>query len=129
VREEDLSYKRIVSARGMPHGREVTRMMQRLGMGMKEVEGVKQVIIKASDKQIILDEPTVTTITMQGQTIYQVLGGKMKEEAVGEKAVPEEDVKLVADQTGKSLEEARRALEQTGGDLAQAILLLKEAAK
>jgi len=39
--------------------------------------------------------------------------------------MPEEDVRLVADQTGKSLEEARKALEESGGDLAKAILLLQ----
>ena len=39
--------------------------------------------------------------------------------------IPEEDIQLVADQTGKSIEEARRALEETEGDLAKAILLLQ----
>ena len=39
--------------------------------------------------------------------------------------IPEEDVRLVADQTGKSVEEAKRALEETEGDLAKAILLLQ----
>jgi len=39
--------------------------------------------------------------------------------------VAEEDVKLVADQTGKSMEEAKKALEESGGDLAKAILLLQ----
>jgi nascent polypeptide-associated complex subunit alpha len=39
--------------------------------------------------------------------------------------VAEEDVRLVADQTGKSMEEARRALEESQGDLAKAILLLQ----
>ena len=40
--------------------------------------------------------------------------------------IPEEDVILVAQQANVSLEEARAALEQTGGDLAQAILLLTQ---
>jgi nascent polypeptide-associated complex subunit alpha len=40
-------------------------------------------------------------------------------------AIPEEDARLVADQTGKSLEEAKKALEECGGDLAKAILLLQ----
>ncbi|MEJ2272839.1 MAG: NagC family transcriptional regulator, partial [Candidatus Bathyarchaeota archaeon] len=40
-------------------------------------------------------------------------------------AIAEEDVQLVADQTGKSLEDARRALESSDGDLAKAILLLQ----
>jgi nascent polypeptide-associated complex subunit alpha len=39
--------------------------------------------------------------------------------------VSEEDVKLVADQTGKTVDEARKALEECKGDLAKAILLLQ----
>jgi nascent polypeptide-associated complex subunit alpha len=66
---------------------------------------------------------------MQGQKIFQVAGGKITEKAP-ERAAPtialsEEDVKLVADQTGKSVEEARKALEECEGDLAKAILLLQ----
>jgi NACalpha-BTF3-like transcription factor len=37
----------------------------------------------------------------------------------------ESDVQLVAQQTGKPLEEARKALAEAGGDLAKAILTLK----
>jgi nascent polypeptide-associated complex subunit alpha len=39
--------------------------------------------------------------------------------------VSEEDARLVADQTGKSLEEAKNALIECDGDLAKAILLLQ----
>jgi len=41
--------------------------------------------------------------------------------------IPEEDVQLVATQANVSQEQARAALEQTNGDLAQAILLLSQA--
>jgi NACalpha-BTF3-like transcription factor len=34
-------------------------------------------------------------------------------------------MQLVADQTGKSLQKAKEALEECGGDLAKAILLLQ----
>ena len=39
--------------------------------------------------------------------------------------IPVEDIRLIADQTGKSLEEAKRALQDADGDLAKAILLLQ----
>jgi nascent polypeptide-associated complex subunit alpha len=66
-------------------------------------------------------------LEMQGQKIFQVTGGTISEKAVERKpsSVPEEDVRLVADQTGKSVEEARKALEESSGDLAKAILLLQ----
>ena len=63
---------------------------------------------------------------MQGQKIFQVTGGKVTEKVAERKLrIPEEDVRLVADQTRKSSEDARRALEECEGDLAKAILLLQ----
>jgi len=107
--------------------REARRMMQRMGMSMDAIPDVEQVIIKTGSKKIIIEEPEVAILEVQGQKIYQVTGGKIVEKAAERKAptIPEEDVRLVADQTGKSLEEARKALEESGGDLAKAILLLQ----
>jgi nascent polypeptide-associated complex subunit alpha len=109
--------------------REARRMMQRMGMSMDAVQDVEQVIIKTNSKEIIIEQPEVAILQMQGQKIFQVAGGKITEkipERVSPKiALSEEDVKLVADQTGKSVEEARAALEECEGDLAKAILLLQ----
>lgn len=107
--------------------REAKRMMQRMGLNMNAVPDVEQVIIKTNSKQIIIEEPEVAMLEMQGQKIFQVTGGKITEKAAERKpsAVAEEDVRLVADQTGKNLEEARKALEECQGDLAKAILLLQ----
>ncbi len=111
--------------------REQRRMMQRMGMNMDTVADVEQVIIRTSSKEITIEQPEVAILEMQGQKIFQVIGGKIVEKtperaASGAKpSVSEEDVQLVADQTGKSVEEARKALEECDGDLAKAILLLQ----
>jgi len=106
--------------------REAKRMMQRMGLSMNTVEDVEQVVIKTGSKEIVIEEPEVAVLDVQGQHIFQVAGGKISEKTVEKKlVVPEEDVRLVADQTGKSIEEARKALEECGGDLAKAILLLQ----
>ena len=106
--------------------RETKRMMQRMGLSMDAVPDVEQVIIKTGSKEITIEEPEVAILEMQGQKIFQVTGGKISEKATERKPTfPEEDMRLVADQTGKSLEEARKALEECGGDLAKAILLLQ----
>lgn len=107
--------------------REAKRMMQRMGMSMDAVADVEQVVIRTSSKEITIEQPEVAILAVQGQKIFQVTGGKVTEKAVERKpsGVADEDVKLVADQTGKSEEEARRALEESGGDLAKAILLLQ----
>jgi nascent polypeptide-associated complex subunit alpha len=107
--------------------REARRMMQRMGLNMEQVEDVEEVIVKTSSKEIIIKEPEVAILNVQGQKMFQVVGGQITEKAPERKAstVAEEDVRLVADQTGKSLEDARKALEESGGDLAKAILLLQ----
>jgi nascent polypeptide-associated complex subunit alpha len=114
--------------------REQRRMMQRMGMNMDSVPDVQQVIIRTSGKDIVIDEPEVAILQVQGQKMYQVIGGQVSEQApsqrqaAGKAAAPtfsQEDVQLVADQTGKSLEKAKEALEECQGDLAKAILLLQ----
>jgi nascent polypeptide-associated complex subunit alpha len=104
------------------------RMMQKMGMKMDEVPDVSAVIIKTGSKDIVINEPSVTVINMQGQTMYQIAGGRVSEAQPQPpaQAVPSDaDVQLVAQQTGKSVEESRKALIEAGGDLAKAILSLK----
>ena len=113
--------------------REQKRMMQRMGMNMDPVADVQQVIIRTAGKDIVIDEPEVAILQVQGQKMYQVIGGQVSEQApsqrqtanVAQPTFSEEDVRLVADQTGKSLEKAKDALEECQGDLAKAILLLQ----
>jgi nascent polypeptide-associated complex subunit alpha len=102
-------------------------MMQRMGLSMDAMPDVEQVIIKTGNKEITIEEPEVAMIEMQGQKIFQITGGRISEKAAERKpsGIVEEDVRLVADQTGKSVEQARKALEESGGDLAKAILLLQ----
>jgi len=106
--------------------REARRMMQRMGLSMDAIPDVERVVIKTSSKEIVIENPEVAVVDIQGQKMFQVAGGKITEKTVERKlTIPEEDVKLVADQTGRSLEEARKALEECEGDLAKAILLLQ----
>jgi len=70
-------------------------------------------------------------MTVQGQVVFNVTGGKVstREEAVEDMSGPveisEEDVDIVSAQAGVSRDEARRAIEQSNGDLAEAIMKLK----
>ena len=114
--------------------RETRRMMQRMGMNMDSVPEVEQVVIRTTSKEIVVEQPEVAILEMQGQKIFQIIGGQITERAPERKTtstapaahtVSEEDVQLVADQTGKSLDAARKALEECEGDLAKAILLLQ----
>ena len=73
-------------------------------------------MIDQTDYKIIIENPSVSAIEMQGQKTYTVTGN-----AVEEKTIPEEDVKMVMEKTGKNMKEARKALEKANGDLAEAI--------
>ncbi len=107
--------------------REAKRLMKRMGLNMGALPDVQQVIMKTSTKEIIIEHPEVAVMDMHGQKIFQVTGEKIVEKTIErEITIPEEDVQLVAQQAKVSVEEARTALEQTKGDLAQAILLLSQ---
>jgi len=108
-------------------------MMQQMGMKVSEIPDVQQVIIKTPDREITIERPSVAVLNMRGQQIFQVVGQPTERAPEAppppqKPAVAEEDAQLVAQQANASLEEAKRALEETGGNLAQAILLLQSRA-
>jgi nascent polypeptide-associated complex subunit alpha len=108
--------------------RNAKRMMQRMGLNMGEMPDVQEVIFRTNDKEIVVENAQVAVIDMQGQKIFQVTGEvneRVFESQAAKVTIPDEDVQLVADQTGKSIEDAKRALEDSDGDLAKAILLLQ----
>ena len=107
---------------GRINPRQMNQMMKRLGINVKEIENVEKVIIQTGDKEYIFENVEVTIMDAQGQKTYQITGNPKiidrKEE------IKEEDIKLVIEQTGKSEEEAIKALEETNGDIAEAIMKL-----
>ena len=125
-----MAYKAYKAAKGAPQGRDAKRMMQKMGMKIDEIDGVTEVLIRTATREIIIEEPVVTSVVVQGQRMYQITGGSAHERAPSAEAaqpeVPEEDVNLVATQTGKTVDEAKAALKESGGDLAEAILRLKQ---
>jgi nascent polypeptide-associated complex subunit alpha len=107
--------------------REAKRMMQRMGLSMNEMTDVQKVVFRTSTKEIIVENPEVAMMEIQGQKIFQVTGERIIEKSVEKEVkIPEEDIQLVAMQAKVSVKQASLALEQTKGDLAQAILLLSQ---
>lgn len=122
--------------------KQMARMMKKMGIEQKDVEGVQEIIFRFSDKEWVIKNPQVTMIKQSGTETYQVGGSKTerglsgktttKEDVVTEDEVvepkieiPMEDAALVAGQTGVDIETAKEALKETGGDLAAAILKLR----
>ncbi|MCS7113389.1 MAG: nascent polypeptide-associated complex protein [Nitrososphaerota archaeon] len=106
--------------------REARRLMKQMGLKVNELDGVKEVVIRMEDKEIVIETPSVSVLEVSGQKIFQVLGST-KERAI-EKAgvkVSEEDAQLIAAQLNIPLEEAIVALKETSGDIAEAIMLIQ----
>ena len=109
---------------GRMNPRQMNQMMRRLGIQVKEIENVKKVIIQTDTKEYIFDEADVTMMDAQGQKTYQITGKPRIVEKQEE--IPKEDIDLVVEQTGKSSEEAKKALKESKGDIAEAIMKLKK---
>ncbi|MEM2214449.1 MAG: nascent polypeptide-associated complex protein [Candidatus Nezhaarchaeales archaeon] len=109
--------------------RELQKMLhvvKKAGLSIEQVEGVESVVFRLRDKEIVIRNPQVTSMKVGNQTIFQVTGEVEERSLVVEEvSISEEDVQLVASQAGVSLEEARKALKATKGDLARAILYLR----
>lgn len=96
-------------------------MMKKMGIAQNEIDATR-VIIECSDKKIIIDEPSVIKISMQGQVSYQISGPETEESL---EEFNDEDVKMVMDKTGKSKEDVVDFLKKNNGDIALAIMELK----
>ena len=92
--------------------------MKQLGMSQENIDA-SRVIIEKSDGKIVIRNPSVTKIKMQGQESFQI-AGEISEEA---ESFSEKDVQTIIEKTGVSEEVARETLEKTN-DLAEAILEL-----
>ncbi|WP_321420100.1 nascent polypeptide-associated complex protein [uncultured Methanomethylovorans sp.] len=98
------------------------QMMKQMGISVDEISNVEQVIIRTPDVDIVFNDANVTVMNAQGADTYQVVG--TPEKVPRKLEIPDDDVRLVAEQTGVSEEKARKALEDAKGDLAEAILAL-----
>jgi nascent polypeptide-associated complex subunit alpha len=124
---------------GRVNERQMKMMMKRLGMTTEPVDDVEEVIIRTRDQEHVIKSPEVTVLTVQGVRTYQVVGDAqirprtasglpvaepVPATAAGPGGPPDEDIRLVMDQTGVTRPEAIAALESAGGAPAEAILAL-----
>jgi len=103
--------------------RQARRAMERMGINMKEIPDVQEVIIRTSDKEMHIKDASVSEVIAQGNRIFQVTG-EVEEVEVEKEAFNEEDVLLVQQQANVSREKAMAALEESDGEVARAILKL-----
>lgn len=96
--------------------------MKKMGMKTEEIDAEK-VIIEAKDRQIVIIDPQVTKIVMGGQETFQVAGQITEEK---KEKVTKDDIIFVSEQAKVSEDAAREMLEQTDGNIAEAVMKLKK---
>ena len=103
--------------------RDVQRAMKQLGVKQVEIPAI-EVIIRTSDKDIIIREPSVQKVNMMGQESFQISGEVEDQAHSNAPEISEDDVKTVMEQTGVDTKTALQAIQDADGDLAQAIMNL-----
>jgi len=105
-------------------------MMKQMGIAQEEINA-KRVIIETAENNIIINNPSVIKINMQGNTNFQISGDISEEEAISMEETSEkqlgfldEDIKTLIEKTNCSEEAAKKALEENNNDLTEAMLSL-----
>lgn len=101
------------------------RMVEKMGLDMKEIQNVQEVIIKTDKKEIILAKPQVTEMKSKESSIFTVNAESYEERELEVQIFSDEDIDLICQQTGATKERAQEALAESDGELARAIMLLK----
>lgn len=103
--------------------RKMQHMMKKMGIQQSEIDAT-EVIIKCPDKEIVITNPSVSKVNMMGQQTYQVVGEEHERSPDTKPDINEDDINTVMKQTGCSEEQAKKAIEEKNGDLAEAIMAL-----
>ncbi len=129
---------------GQVGSRQMRRRMQQQGIEMEQIEATR-VIIEGSEKTLVLEQPEVVLMKQAGQEIYQIIGQAEElssddltivadtkieddesiEETELKPTITENDIMLVANQANVDKKEAETVLNECDGDIAKAILFLK----
>ncbi|MCL2032458.1 MAG: nascent polypeptide-associated complex protein [Methanomassiliicoccaceae archaeon] len=107
--------------------RQMQQAMKKMGIKQTTIDNATEVIIRTTDKEIVLTNVEVVLVDMQGSRSYQISGDEeiRKPGSTGPAAAPSfpaVDIELVMSQTGCDKERAVKALEDANGQPAEAIL-------
>jgi nascent polypeptide-associated complex subunit alpha len=124
--------------------RQMRRRMQQQGIDMDQIDATR-VIIEGVEKTLVIEQPEVVLMKQAGQEIYQIIGQAEEVSPENLTIVPEgaaedleeisesevkptitqNDIMLVAAQANVDAKEAESVLKECNGDIAKAILFLK----
>ncbi len=110
---------------GLGNPKQMQGMLKKMGISQEDIPTEKVIIEKTDGNKIIIENPSVQKIKMQGNESFQITGdiSEVQEEP---ELFTEEDIKTIIEKTGVSEEIAKETLEKNNGDLAETILELSE---
>ena len=98
--------------------------MKQMGIAQEEINASQVIIEKTDGSKIIIENPSVQKVKMQGQETFQINGEAHEETSAPE--ITQDDINTVVEKTGCTSKQAEEVLKSVKGDLAEAILELSE---
>ena len=86
------------------------RMLDKMGLEMKEMGEIEEVVIRTETKELYLIKPQVVEMKGKDSTIFQVVATDIEERQKEVPSIREEDVVLVMQQASVSKDRAIQAL-------------------
>ena len=86
------------------------RMLDKMGLEMKDLGNIEEVIIKTETKELYLLKPQVVEMKGKDSTIFQVVATDIEEKQRDVPVLKEEDITLVMQQANVTREKAIQAL-------------------
>lgn len=106
--------------------RMMRQAMKRMGIQQTEVDGVQEVVIRLTDKEIVISPAQVSKVNAMGNVSWQIEGRATERALETKPEISEEDVQTVMEQADVDEKTARKAIETHHSDLAAAILSLEK---
>ncbi|NMB66747.1 Nascent polypeptide-associated complex protein [Candidatus Woesearchaeota archaeon] len=94
-------------------------LMKQMGLTQSEIDAERVIIEKKEGGRLIINNPEVLKIKIQGNESFQITGEVLEEK------FDEKDIEMIIEKTHCSKKEAETILRETG-DLAEAILRLSK---
>lgn len=106
--------------------KQMQKMMKQMGVKQHQLDAVRVEVFLTDGTKLVFDQPEMSKVNMMGQEMYQLQGSPRKESIDTTPEISDEDIETVMAQTSATREEAQQAIEDAGGDLADAIMNLSE---
>ena len=107
--------------------KKMAAMMKQMGIKQEEISA-NRVVIEQDDGKIVINNPSVLKVNMQGNVNFQISGDIEEQKDVEESSEEKlkNDIKTIVEQTGVSEDIAAIELEKNDGDIAAAIISLSK---